>query len=325
MRAIVVADDRRGSLSWDEVPTPQPGPGQVRIRVRATAINRADLLQRRGLYPVPPGASEILGLEAAGHIDLLGEGVAGWQVGDAVCVLLEGGGYAEHVVVDASMLLPVPSGLTVEQAAALPEVFYTAYLNLYMEGRLANGESALIHAGASGVGTAALQLCRAFGNPAYATASADKLDACRQWGATEAFDRTNDSFRERIRELRGRAGVDVILDMVGGGYLADNIDTVGVGGRIVLIGLMGGAKDEIPLNRLLMKRVSLIGSVLRSRGRADKEVITAELRERVWPLFETGALQPVIETSFPIEQVEQAHELIASNTTVGKVLLTIGD
>lgn len=323
MKAIRVKDDDNRTLVWDDAETPSPGPGQVRIRVAATAINRADLLQRRGLYPVPPGASTILGLEASGTIESLGEGVSDWSEGDEVCVLLEGGGYAEHVVIDASMLLPVPDNISLVDAAALPEVFYTAYLNLFMEAGLKPGEHALIHAAASGVGTAALQLCRAFGVHTYATASAAKLDACRQYGAEEAIDRQNASFKERIRALRGRDGVNVILDMVGASYLADNVDVLAVDGRMVVIGLLGGAKAELALNKLLMKRARIIGSTLRSRSREDKVRITEELREHVWPRISSGELVPVIDSVLPIRDANAGHQLLERNQTVGKVLLQI--
>lgn len=325
MKAIRVKDDDNRTLVWDDTDTPAPQQGQVRIRVAATAINRADLLQRRGLYPVPPGASQILGLEASGTIEALGSGVEGWSEGDEVCVLLEGGGYAEYVVVDASMLLPIPRGVSLVDAAALPEVFYTAWLNLFMEAGVQKGEHALIHAAASGVGTAALQLCRAFGVHAYATASTAKLDACREHGAEVVIDRKHESFKERIRATRGRDGVDVILDMVGASYLADNVDVLATDGRMVVIGLLGGAKAEIALNKLLMKRARIIGSTLRSRSREDKVEITDQLREHVWPRIESGEIKAVIDSTLPISEVNAAHQLLERNQTVGKVLLQIAE
>lgn len=321
MHAIVIQDDDHKSLVWQEVERPEPGPGQLRFRVAATAVNRADLLQRRGLYPVPPGASDILGLEASGTIDALGEGVTDWAVGDAVCALLEGGGYAEYVVIDASMALPLPPGVNVIDAAAVPEVFYTSWLNLYVEGALMPGEVAMIHAAASGVGTAGLQLCKAFGNPVFASASGAKLDACRQYGATWTIDRTTQNFRDVIQKERGRAGVDVIFDMVGGGVLNDNIDALATDGRLVIIGLLGGAKDQLNIGKVLMKRLKIIGSTLRSRSRADKVVLTEQIRNQVWPKFATGELQPVIDRTYPITDVEQAHAALAQNETIGKVLL----
>lgn len=324
MKAIVVADDKQRTMSWADVPKPDPGHGQVRIRVAATAVNRADLLQRRGLYPVPEGATEILGLEASGTIDAVGDGVTGWSEGQEVCVLLEGGGYAEFVVVDESMLLTVPDGVTLVEAAAIPEVFYTAYLNLYLEGELAPGETALIHAGASGVGTAALQLCRAFGNTTVATASGSKLEICTGLGASYVVDRNEQSFKKCIREWLDDGGVDVILDPVGASYFADNLSVLNKRGRLVIIGLLGGAKAEAHLGKILMNRQRIIGSVLRSRSREEKVEITASIKKHVWPLFDEAKLRPIIDTTLPIQQANDAHQLLANNETSGKVVLTIG-
>lgn len=321
MHAVVIADDDRRSLRWEEVERPEPGPNQIRFRVVASAVNRADLLQRRGLYPVPPGASDILGLEASGVVEKVGTNVQGWKVGDEVCALLEGGGYAEYVVIDASMALPLPPGLSALEAAAVPEVFYTAWLNLFVEGALMPGQTAFIHAAASGVGTAGLQLCRAFENPVFASASGGKLDACREYGATWLIDRETQNFRDVVREVRGRKGVDVVFDMVGGGVLNDNIDILSTDGRLVIIGLLGGAKDELNIGKILMKRIRIIGSTLRSRSREDKVILTEQLREQVWPKFADGQLKPVIDRIVPITEVEAAHEALSTNATIGKVLL----
>lgn len=323
MKAIVVADDKQRTMSWGEAPKPVPERGQVRIRIAATAVNRADLLQRRGLYPVPEGTTEILGLEASGTIEKVGDGVSGWSEGEEVCVLLEGGGYAEFVVVDASMLLTKPDSVSLVEAAAIPEVFYTAYLNLYLEGELAPGETALIHAGASGVGTAALQLCRAFGNTALATASGSKLEICTALGASYVIDRHDQSFKKCIREWLDEGGVDVILDPVGGSYLNDNLSVLNKRGRLVIIGLLGGAKAEAHLGKILMNRIRIIGSVLRSRSREEKVEITASMKEHVWPLFDQAKLKPIIDTTLPIQQANEAHQLLANNETSGKVVLTI--
>lgn len=323
MHAVVIAEDEARSLRWDTVEKPEPGPHQLRIRVVATAVNRADLLQRRGLYPVPPGASQIMGLEASGVVEKIGDEVQGWTLGDEVCVLLEGGGYAEYVVIDAPMALPLPPGLTALEAAAVPEVFYTAWLNLYVEGALKEGETAFIHAAASGVGTAGLQLCKAFGNPVFASASTNKLDACKRYGATWVIDRKSQNFKEIVRAERGRAGVDVILDMVGGGVLSDNVDILALDGRMVVIGLLGGAVDQLHLGKLLMKRLRIVGSTLRSRSREDKVILTEQLREKVWPLFADKQLEPVIDRILPIQQVEEAHRALETNATIGKVLLQI--
>ena len=321
MKAILVESDDKRSLRWRETPCPQPSASQVLVRVHATALNRADLLQRRGLYPVPPGASEILGLEVAGEIAHRGDNVGNWKVGDRVCVLLEGGGYAEYVACDESMLLPIPTGLSYTEGAGLPEAFYTAYLNLYIEGRLMPGERVLVHAGASGVGTAAIQLCRALGNPVFATTSASKMDAVRELGAAAVFDRGDSQLWDQLKStLRS---VDVILDPVGASYLKENIKLLNTQGRLVVIGLLGGATAELPLNLLLMRRLRVIGSVLRSRSREEKVAITRAVIDHVWPFFDTGSLAPVIDRCYDIREVEQAHEQMAQNRSVGKIILTL--
>lgn len=323
MYAIDILDDDQRTLAWKEVPRPACGPDQVLVKIAATAVNRADLLQRRGLYPVPQGASQILGLEASGTIAEIGENVEGWEVGDAVCALLEGGGYAQYINVDASMLLPLPPGLSVVEAAAVPEVFYTAWLNLFVEGALQPGEVAFIHAAASGVGTAGLQLCKAFDIPVFGSASGAKLDAVQKYGATWTVDRNTQSFKDVVREVRGKQGVDVVFDMVGAGVLDDNLSILNTDGRLVVIGLLGGAKDQLHLGKLLMKRLRVIGSTLRSRSRKDKVILTEQLRENVWPKFKDGALVPVIDRILPIQEAEQAHAALQNNETIGKVLLSI--
>lgn len=325
MKAIQIDDQ---DLSWSDVETPQPGPGEVAIRVHATAINRADLAQRAGFYPPPPGASEILGLECAGEIQQLGEGVTGWKIGDPVCALLSGGGYAETVVCPAEHLLPIPAGFSFEQAAALPEVFSTAWLNIFQEAALQPGESVLLHAGASGVGTAAIQLCRYFGNPCFVTVgNQQKLNDCIELGADTGFDRNSnqnqDGFAEAVKTWRDGGGVDVILDPVGGNYLTDNMSCLAVNGRLVLIGLMGGANADINLGLLMVKRFKLIGSTLRSRTDQQKTQLIQSLRENVWPLFDNGELTPIIHTTMPITEAQQGFALVESNQTIGKVVLTI--
>lgn len=310
-------------LLWTEHPRPEPSPGEVLMKVHATAVNRADLLQARGRYPVPAGASTIMGLEAAGEVVEVGEGVDNVAVGDRVCALLTGGGYAEYVTSPASLLLPLPETLSMEEAAALPEVFYTAFLNLYLEGDLKEGERAVIHAAGSGVGTAALQLCRLTGNPVIGTASASKLDAILALGAERAIDRHREDFAEVIRELTEGRGVDVILDPVGANYLDANLKSLATGGRLILIGLLSGASAELSLGRLLMKRLQVKGSVLRSRTLAEKEAITDAFKARVWPHVASGELRPIIETVMPIEEADQAHRLLASNQTTGKIVLRV--
>ncbi|MCB9643155.1 MAG: NAD(P)H-quinone oxidoreductase [Myxococcales bacterium] len=328
MFAIHVGDDEARSLSWSVCPRPVAGPQQVLVKIHATALNRADLLQRKGFYPPPKGASEIMGLEAAGEIVACGEGVTSWHEGDAVCVLLEGGGYAEYVVCDASMLLPKPANLSWEEAAALPEVFYTAYLNLAIEGALQPKERVLLHAAASGVGTAVLQLCRHWGNPVWATASASKLPTLLEMGAEEAFDRKQEDLFGVIREKmkqQGDApvGFDLIFDPVGGAYFAENVASLRPKGRLVLIGLMGGRKAEIALDQILMRRLRIVGSVLRSRSRSEKVVITEGLRRDVWPLFEQGILYPVVDRVFSIRDAEEAQRYLGQDQSVGKVILRV--
>jgi putative PIG3 family NAD(P)H quinone oxidoreductase len=322
MHAITVGDPPRRPLHWNEVAAPSPRTGEVLLRVRATAVNRADLLQRAGRYPPPPGATEILGLEAAGEVLDVGAGVSGWHPGDRACALLDGGGYAEQVAVDAGQLLPIPEQLGFEDAAALPEVSITAFLNIWIEAAAAPGETVLVHAGASGVGTAAVQLCRALGHPVIATASAGKLELVRRLGAEAALDR-EEGFLEPVRALTDGRGVDVILDPVGGSYFAANVEALAYRGRLVLIGLLGGVEAPVPLARVLRQRLRIIGSVLRSRSRGEKRAIVEEVRRRAWPLVERGEVRPVIDTVLPITEAEQAHDLLRRNATAGKVVLTV--
>jgi len=321
MKAIAIEDDK---LVWTDHPDPQPGVGEVLIEVRASAVNRADLVQRAGAYPPPPGASPIMGLECAGTVLDVGEGVGRVQAGDAVCALLAGGGYAERVVVPAGQVLPVPAGFDFVQAAAVPEVFATAYLNLYQEAGLATGERVLLHAGASGVGTAAIQLCRSSHNPVFVTAgSAAKIERCRELGAEGGADRNSEDFAEAVMAWSDGAGVDVILDPVGGGYLAKNLDCLATDGRLVLIGLMGGARAELNLGLMMVKRLRLIGSTLRARSPAAKALVMDGLLRDVWPKLEDGSIAPVIEAVVPMAEAERAQALVAGNDTVGKVVLSL--
>ncbi|MEM7079302.1 MAG: NAD(P)H-quinone oxidoreductase [Pseudomonadota bacterium] len=321
MKAIVVEGEH---LNWTEVADEACGVGQVRIRNVATAINRADLVQRAGGYPPPPGASPIMGLECAGEVIEVGEGVSRVAAGDRVCALLAGGGYAEEVVVPAGQVLPAPAGLDLVDAAALPEVFATAYLNLYMEAGLQPGEKVVLHAGASGVGTAAIQMLKASHNPCFVTAgNEEKIARCVALGADGGHCRYDGEFLPALRAWAGEAGVDVVLDPVGAQYLSDNLAALGLGGRLVLIGLMGGAQTQINLGALMMKRVRVIGSTLRARPIAEKAAVMQALQEHIWPAIAAGEIQPVIETRFAIEEAEAAHALVAGNNTVGKVLLTL--
>ena len=319
MKAIQIDN---GKLVLGEAPEPEIGVGQVKIAVHASAVNRADLAQVAGAYPPPPGASDILGLECSGEVLEIGEGVTRVAPGDQVCALLSGGGYAERVAAPAGQVLKIPSGLSLLEAAAIPEVFATAYLNLYREGSLAKGERVLLHAGASGVGTAAIQLCRESGNPVFVTVGgADKLERCLALGAVGGANRHNQRFADLVPEWTDGQGFDLILDPVGGAYLQDNLASLRTDGRLVLIGLMGGINAEIPLATLLMKRLRLLGSTLRSRSIPAKSALMDGLKADVWPKLASGAIKPIIKTAFPMPEAQLAHDLVASNQTFGKVLL----
>jgi len=321
MKAISIEN---GELVWSEAPEPEVGPGQVKIAVRASAVNRADLMQALGRYPPPPGASDIPGLECSGEVVAVGEGVRRVAAGDSVCALLAGGGYAEIVVAPAGQVLRIPQGLGLIEAAALPEVFATAYLNLYGEAGLATGERVLLHAGASGVGTAAIQLCRTSHNPCFVTVGSQaKLDRCIALGAAGGANRHDGPFEKRVAEWTEGEGFDVILDPVGAGYLAGNLASLRLDGRLVLIGLMSGAQAQLNLAPVLMKRLRMIGSTLRTRSIAAKSAVMDGLKRDVWPKIEKGDIQPIIETVIPMPEAQRAHELLASNETFGKVLLEL--
>ena len=319
MKAIQIDN---GKLVLGEAPEPEIGVGQVQIAVHASAVNRADLAQVAGAYPPPPGASDILGLECSGEVVEVGEGVTRVAPGDKVCALLAGGGYAERVAAPAGQVLKIPAGLSLLEAAAVPEVFATAYLNLYRVANLALGELVLLHAGASGVGTAAIQLCRENGNPAFVTVGGgDKLERCLALGAAGGANRHEQRFTDLVQEWTDGRGFNVILDPVGGAYLKDNLASLRTNGRLVLIGLMGGVKAEIPLATVLMKRLRLLGSTLRTRSIPAKSAVMDGLQADVWPKLASGAIKPIIETAFPMPEAQRAHELVASNQTFGKVLL----
>ncbi|MCH2201081.1 MAG: NAD(P)H-quinone oxidoreductase [Fuerstiella sp.] len=321
MQAILVEDSE---LVWREIPTPSVEAGEVRIEIHASAVNRADLMQRRGHYPPPPGASSILGLECAGVVSEIGEGVNQVQVGDAVCALLAGGGYAEQTVVPAGQVLPIPAGFSFEQAAAVPEVFATVWLNLFMEAGLRPGEQVLIHAGASGVGTAGIQLCKAFDSSCYVTVgSAVKLEACIELGASGGINRHDGPFSEQVMAWTGGSGFDVILDPVGAAYLPANLNSLDMDGRLVVIGLMGGVTAEIDLRLMMMKRLRVIGSTLRSRPDGTKAAVMDALHDSVWPLLENGDIVPVIDHCFPITEAGAAHAHMATDGNIGKLILRI--
>lgn len=306
-------------LIWATVPDPVPAAGEVLVAVTASAVNRADLMQREGHYPPPPGASAYPGLECAGRIAALGDGVTGWQVGDEVCALLAGGGYAELVAVPAGQLLPKPAGLTLVEAAALPEVACTVWANVGMAARLRAGETFLVHGGGSGIGTHAIQVAKQVGARVVCTAgSAAKLARCRELGADVAINYRDEDFVERLREL---GGADVILDSIGAKYLARNIAALATNGRLVVIGMQGGTKAELDIAGLLAKRGSIMAASLRARPVPEKAGIVAAVREHVWPWVESGAVRPVVDRVLPMREAAAAHRAVEASDHVGKVVL----
>jgi putative PIG3 family NAD(P)H quinone oxidoreductase len=327
MRAILIREPGDESvLQLGEAPAPALGPADLRIRVRATALNRADLLQRQGLYPPPPGVSPILGMECAGEVLEMGSEVRGFRPGQRVMALLPGGGYAEEAVVHYGSALPVPETMTDEEAGAFPEVFLTAFSNLFMTGlgALAPGEAALVHGGGGGVGTAAILLCREAGNPCLVTAGSDeKGRQCVALGATAAINYRSEDFSARVRELTGGRGVDVILDHIGAAYLAKNLTALATGGRLVLIGLMGGAQGELNLAQLLLRRLALIGSTLRGRSVADKARIVEGFRARFGDALAAGRLRAPIARVLPLAEAAEAHRLMQSSAHFGKIVLRV--
>jgi putative PIG3 family NAD(P)H quinone oxidoreductase len=312
-------------LRIGQAPRPRPGPDQVLIKVAATSVNRADTQQRAGNYPPPPGESEILGLEVAGVIEEVGEQVTGWRQGDRVMTLVGGGGYAAYAAAPASTLMPVPEGIDLVQAAAISEVWLTAYLNVFREAGMQPGETLLVHGGASGVGTAAIQLAKTLGpsRVIVTVSSEDKAAACRALGADHAILYKTEHFARRVLEITEKQGANVILDHIGGTYLEPNIACLALYGRLVIIGLLGGAKAELPIGRLMVKRQRIIGSVLRARPVEEKANITAAFREQVLGRFATGELKPVIHEVLPLEQARRAHELMAANANIGKLILEV--
>lgn len=326
MRAIVF--DHPGDesvLHLGDVPSPPLGPNDVRIRVRATAVNRADLLQRQGMYPPPPGASAVIGLECAGEIAEVGAAVRGWTVGERAMALLAGGGYAEEAVVDAGSVLRVPAALSDEQAGAFPEVFLTAFLNIFLLGEVPDGGSVLVHGGGSGVGTAAISLCREAGARIIVTAgSAEKCERCRAHGADVAINYRDGDFAPAVREATGGRGVNVVLDAIGARYLEGNLAALGVDGRLVLIGLMGGTRAEIDLAGLMLKRQRVIGSTLRTRPAAEKAAIVAAFRQRFGAALDAGRLTPVLDRVLPLAEAGEAHRIMKASTHFGKLGLRVG-
>ena len=305
-------------------PVPKPGPGEVLVRVAAAGVNRPDLLQRAGHYPPPPGASDIPGLEVAGTVAALGEGTLGWNVGDTVTALVAGGGYAEYCVAPAVQCLPVPQGLDLAEAAALPETVFTVWTNVFERGRLASGETLLVHGGSSGIGTTAIQMARAFGARVLVTAgSPEKCAACVGLGAERAFDYKREDFVAGVREATGGRGVDVLLDMVGAPYLARNLDCLAVEGRLVQIGVQQGPKAELNLLTVMQRRLTVTGSTLRPRTVAEKGRIAAALREQVWPKIEAGAIRPVLHARLPLAEAREAHRIMEAGAHIGKLVLLV--
>jgi putative PIG3 family NAD(P)H quinone oxidoreductase len=304
------------------VPDPVPGEGEVLVEVVASAVNRADLLQRQGFYDPPPGSSPYPGLECAGRITALGPGVSGWAVGDEVCALLAGGGYAEKVAVPAGQLLPVPEGLDLATAAALPEVTCTVWSNVFMISHLRPGETLLVHGGASGIGTMAIQLAKAVGARVAVTAGgSDRLARCAELGADILIDYREQDFVEEIRKATDGAGADVILDIVGAKYLDRNVKALAVNGRLAVIGLQGGVKGELNLGALLSKRGAVTATSLRARPQAEKAAIVAAVREHVWPLIAGGGIRPVVDRTLPMAEAAEAHRALEAGGHVGKLLL----
>jgi putative PIG3 family NAD(P)H quinone oxidoreductase len=327
MRAVTLSSPGGPDvLTWGEVPDPECGPGEVVIDVVASAVNRADLLQRAGHYPPPPGASEVLGLECSGIVREVGEGVTEWSVGDEVCALLAGGGYAERVAVPAGQVLPRPAGVELATAAALPEVTCTVWSNVFLLARLRHGERFLVHGGAGGIGTMAIQLAARAGAEVFATAgSPAKLALCRELGASTAIDYRTEDF---VEVVKAAGGADVVLDNMGARYLARNLATLNTDGRLVVIGLQGGTKSEIDLGRMLARRQTLFATTLRSRpptGPGGKAEIVAAVRSAVWPDVERGTVRPIVSRRLPLARAAEAHRLVEASEHTGKVLLVVGN
>jgi putative PIG3 family NAD(P)H quinone oxidoreductase len=321
VRAVIVEE---GELRVGDVPSPDLVPGSLRIRVAAAGVNRADLMQRRGLYPAPPGASDVLGLECAGEVIEVAEGVGGWAPGDRAMALLAGGGYAEEVVVDAGSAMPVPDAFSLVEAAVFPEVYLTVFSNVFQIAALPEAGTLLVHGGGSGIGTASIQLAREAGARVFVTAgSPDKCARCRELGADLAIDYRAQDFAEEVAKATDGAGVDVVLDSIGAAYLESNLRSLSVGGRLVLIGLMQGAKAEINLAALLTRRLSVIGSTLRAKPAGEKAAIVSGLLTRFGEAIEAGRLRPVLHQSFPLEQAAEAHAVMQASSHFGKLALEL--
>ncbi|MGN6132589.1 MAG: NAD(P)H-quinone oxidoreductase [Nocardioidaceae bacterium] len=311
------------ALVVSELPDPAPAPGEVVIDMAATAVNRADTLQRQGFYPPPPGASDVLGLECSGVVSAVGDGVSEWAVGDEVCALLAGGGYAEKVLVPAGQVMPVPEGVDLVTAGALPEVACTVWSNVFMVAGLQSDETLLVHGGAGGIGTMALQVAHALGARVLATAgSPDKLELCRSLGADVAISYKEQDFVEEVKAATDGRGADVILDNMGAKYLGRNVDALATEGRLVIIGMQGGSKGELDIGKLLRKRGAVIATTLRARPVEEKAAICASVVEHLWPLVANGTVRPVVHTRLPLDQAGEAHRMMEAGDHVGKIVLT---
>ncbi len=304
-------------------PVPQPGPDELLIKVSGAGVNRPDCLQRRGIYPAPRGASDLPGLEVAGQVVATGQSVSNWQIGDQVCALVAGGGYAAYCCAPASQCLPVPTNMALTHAAALPETFFTVWSNLFDRAQLQAGESVLIHGGASGIGTTAIQMARAMGARVYATAGTDeKCKLCETLGAEYAINYRRDKFAAVMKELTQGQGVNVVLDIVGGAYLDDNLKVLASDGRLAIVGVLGGATGAANLGRMLTKRLTITASTLRARDQLAKSSIAEKLRQNIWPKLDAGEIQPVIQAILPLDDAAQAHRLLEANEALGKIVLT---
>ncbi|MFJ6747860.1 MULTISPECIES: NAD(P)H-quinone oxidoreductase [unclassified Streptomyces] len=325
MRAITIPEPGGPeALVWADVPDPQPAEGEVLIEVAASAVNRADLLQRQGFYDPPPGSSPYPGLECSGRIAAVGPGVHGWAVGDEVCALLAGGGYAEKVAVPAGQVLPLPAGLDLVTAAALPEVACTVWSNVFMIAHLRPGETLLVHGGASGIGTMAIQLAKAVGARVAVTAGGpEKLARCAELGADILIDYREQDFVQEIRKATDGKGADVILDIIGAKYLQRNVKALAVSGRLAIIGMQGGVKAELNLAALLSKRAAITATGLRARPLSEKAAIVAAVREHVWPLIGNGQVRPIVDRALPMADAAEAHRVVDASSHVGKVVLTV--
>jgi putative PIG3 family NAD(P)H quinone oxidoreductase len=323
MHAVVMTEPGDPDvLCWLEVPDPVAGPGEVVIDIAASGVNRADLMQREGRYPPPPGAPPYLGLECSGRVRSVGDGVTSWRPGDEVCALLAGGGYAEQVVVPAGQLLPVPAGGDMTEAAAFPETACTVYANVFQLAGLSSGETLLVHGGSGGIGTMAIQLGKAFGARVACTAgSPEKLARCRELGADIAINYRDEDFVAALRDATGGAGADVILDIMGASYLARNLAALATGGRLVIIGRQGGSRAEIDLGVLQGKRASVYATTLRARPANEKAAVVAAVRDHVWPLIDAGQVAAVIDRTLPMSEAAQAHRAMAASEHIGKIVL----